>query len=64
MHAGRVWVLGAEGKPKAVNVVLGISDGSSTEVVSGELKEGQEVIVGPSPGAAAAPAGGARRVRG
>ncbi len=38
-----VWVL-AEGKPKRVPVVLGITDGSFTEVVSGDLKEGHEVI--------------------
>ena len=43
---GRVYVLDGEGKPKAVSVVLGISDGSATEVVRGELKEGQEVVAG------------------
>jgi HlyD family secretion protein len=43
---GRVYVLEADGKPKAVNVTLGISDGSFTEVVRGELKEGQEVVAG------------------
>ena len=41
---GRVFVIGSDGKPKAAQVMLGLSDGSSTEVVSGELKEGQEVI--------------------
>ena len=39
-----VWVL-ENNKPKRVKVVVGISDGSSTEIVSGPLKEGQEVIV-------------------
>jgi HlyD family secretion protein len=39
-----VWVL-QEGKPKRIPVVVGISDGASTEIVSDELKEGQEVIV-------------------
>ena len=43
---GRVYVLDAEGKPKAVSVVLGISDGSFTEVLRGELKEGQDVVAG------------------
>ena len=43
---GRVYVLDGDGKPKAVSVVLGISDGSFTEVVRGELKEGQEVVAG------------------
>jgi HlyD family secretion protein len=44
--AGRVWVLGPDGKPKPVSVALGISDGTSTEVVRGDVKEGQEVIIG------------------
>ncbi|HEV8584350.1 MAG TPA: efflux RND transporter periplasmic adaptor subunit [Methylomirabilota bacterium] len=43
---GRVFVLDNDGKPKAVSLVLGISDGSATEIVRGELKEGQEVITG------------------
>ena len=43
---GRVYILDADGKPKAVSVVLGISDGSSTEVLRGDLKEGQEVVAG------------------
>ncbi len=43
---GRVFVLDAEGKPKAVPLVLGISDGTATEVVRGELREGQEVVTG------------------
>ncbi|MBI3031371.1 MAG: HlyD family secretion protein [Candidatus Rokubacteria bacterium] len=45
--AGRVWVVGPDGKPAPVNLQLGISDGSFTEVLDGEaLREGQEVIVG------------------
>jgi HlyD family secretion protein len=43
---GRVWILDAEGKPKAVTLTLGISDGATTEVLRGDLKEGQEVITG------------------
>jgi HlyD family secretion protein len=43
---GRVWVKGEDGKPQAVDIIIGISDGSSTQVVSGDLKEGQEVLVG------------------
>jgi HlyD family secretion protein len=39
-----VWVL-ENGKPKRVNITQGISDGTYTEVVSGDLKEGQQVIV-------------------
>jgi HlyD family secretion protein len=44
--AGRVWVLGPDGKPQAVQVTLGISDGQSTEIVRSDLKDGQEVLVG------------------
>jgi HlyD family secretion protein len=44
--AGRVWVPGDEGQPKAVEVRLGLSDGSSTEIAEGPLKEGAEVILG------------------
>jgi HlyD family secretion protein len=47
---GRVFVVGENGKPKAVSLTLGLSDGSSTEVVRGELEEGQEVIVGAAAG--------------
>jgi HlyD family secretion protein len=43
---GRVWVLGREGKPMPLDVITGISDGSFTEVVSGGISAGQEVITG------------------
>jgi HlyD family secretion protein len=39
-----VWVL-ENGHPKRVVVTLGISDGNYTEVMSGDLKEGQQTIV-------------------
>jgi HlyD family secretion protein len=39
-----VWVL-ENGKPNRVVITLGISDGSYTEVVSGDLKEGEQTIV-------------------
>ncbi len=39
-----VWIVEA-GIPKRISVSIGISDGSSTELVSGNLKEGQQVIV-------------------
>ncbi|MCJ8159530.1 efflux RND transporter periplasmic adaptor subunit [Sphingomonas sp. LaA6.9] len=41
-----VYVLDADGKPKAVNVVIGDSDGSRTAITGGELKEGMKVITG------------------
>jgi HlyD family secretion protein len=39
-----VWVL-ENGKPKRIKVTTGIGDGNYTELVSGELKEGDAVIV-------------------
>ena len=39
-----VWVL-ENGKPKRINITPGISDGTYTEVASGDLKEGQNIIV-------------------
>ena len=50
---GRIYLLGADGKPKAYSVRLGISDGSSTELIvppgsaqALELIEGASVIIG------------------
>src|SRR5213593_2792363 len=43
---GRVWVLGPDGKPASVALTLGLSDGTSTEVLRGEISESQDVIVG------------------
>ena len=42
---GRVWILSPEGKPVPVTIVLGITNGTYSEVVSGDLQEGTEVIV-------------------
>ncbi|HYL35298.1 MAG TPA: efflux RND transporter periplasmic adaptor subunit [Bryobacteraceae bacterium] len=39
-----VWVLDSDGKPKAVKVTLGITDGMFTSVQSGDLKDGDQVI--------------------
>jgi len=54
---GRIYLMGEDGKPKAFNVRLGITDGSSTELLvaangpnAAELKEGAMVIVGIQPG--------------
>ena len=44
--AGRVWVIGPDGKTAALALQLGIGDGTYTEVAGGELKEGHLVIVG------------------
>lgn len=43
---GRVWIVGEGGRASPVQVTTGISDGSFTEIVSGNLTAGQEVIVG------------------
>lgn len=42
----RVYVLDGKGQPKAVPVALGISDGSFTQVVKGDLPEKARVVVG------------------
>jgi HlyD family secretion protein len=57
-----VWVL-RDGKPQVVPLRIGLSDGSVTEVVEGELHDGDVVVVGastdqPPPAGAAGPAGG------
>ncbi len=41
----KIWTPVPEGRPVPVEITTGISDGSFTEVASGDLKEGQEVIV-------------------
>jgi HlyD family secretion protein len=49
-----VWTVGADGRPVAIPVTLGITDGTSTEIVGGDLEVGTAVIVGA--GSAASPA--------
>ena len=41
-----VWVMGQDGKPERRRITVGLSDGASTEVVDGDLKEGDMVITG------------------
>jgi HlyD family secretion protein len=59
---GQIYMLNSEGKPVAYNVRLGITDGTSTELIvppsspnAEVFKEGALVITGVSGGAAAAP---------
>jgi HlyD family secretion protein len=66
-----VWVLGQDGKPQSRRIKVGLTDGASTEVVEGDLKEGDMVVTGqtissaskpqssqtPAPGFGAAPRG-------
>jgi HlyD family secretion protein len=63
-----VWVLDENGRPRRVKVTIGETDGSFTEIASGDLKQGDPVIVAamskeekkPS-GSAFGPQGGGRR---
>ncbi|MCW5575877.1 MAG: HlyD family secretion protein [Burkholderiales bacterium] len=57
-RSGTVWIADAAGRPKAVNVRLGITDGSHTELLGGDLKEGDAVIVGGNTAGARAEAKG------
>jgi HlyD family secretion protein len=41
-----VWVLGADGKPQSRRIKVGLTDGTATEVVEGNLQEGEMVITG------------------
>src|SRR6267378_2698316 len=41
-----VWVLGQDGKPQSRRIKVGLSDGIATEVVEGNLQEGEMVITG------------------
>jgi HlyD family secretion protein len=41
-----VWVLGQNGQPERHRITVGLSDGAATEVVDGDLKEGDMVITG------------------
>lgn len=68
---GRLYVPGADGKPRALSVRLGITDGTHTELLVGpnapeaaELREGASVITGVTGGSTATPArpGGAPRM--
>jgi HlyD family secretion protein len=63
-----VYILGADNKLKAVEIRTGITDGHYTQVLSGDLKEGDNIVVGlatskvdtnPPPGASN-PMGGGR----
>jgi HlyD family secretion protein len=41
-----VWVIGQDGKPQSRRIKVGLTDGASTEVVEGNLQEGDMVIIG------------------
>jgi HlyD family secretion protein len=46
---GRVYVIAEDGAPAPVGLRLGVTDGSYTEVIAGDLREGMGVIVGGGP---------------
>jgi HlyD family secretion protein len=63
-----VYILGADNKLKAVEIRTGITDGHYTQIVSGDLKEGDNIVIGlatskvdsnPPPGSSG-PMGGGR----
>jgi len=62
-----VWAL-RDGKPQMVPLRIGLSDGNMTEMLEGELREGEAVIIdasaadGQAPGAPATAPGGMRRL--
>lgn len=41
-----VWVLSKNDKPGAVPIKIGITDGNFTEIIDGNLKEGDQIIMG------------------
>ena len=43
---GRVWVLNSKRKLEPVFVRTGLNDGRSTEIISGKIKEGEEIVLG------------------
>ncbi|TAJ18920.1 MAG: efflux RND transporter periplasmic adaptor subunit [Rugosibacter sp.] len=60
-NGSRLWVLDKDGKPSAVTVRLGLTDGSMTEIIvdDSQINAGNEVIVGMQSTARSKPAAGA-----
>ena len=58
-RAARVFVEGADGQPQVANITIGLADGRNVEVLGGDLKEGQRLIVGSNQPGAPPSAGGA-----
>jgi HlyD family secretion protein len=56
---GRVWTAGADKQLKSVRVRLGITDGTNTELLNGELEQGTAVVTGIVLPASARPAAAA-----
>lgn len=45
-QARRVWVLGQDGQPQPRRIKVGLTDGAATEVLEGDLREGEIVVTG------------------
>ncbi|MBN2264832.1 MAG: efflux RND transporter periplasmic adaptor subunit [Candidatus Aminicenantes bacterium] len=60
----RVWMMGEDGKLKMVFVRTGVADTAFTEIVRGELEEGDLVLTGTQSGIAPAASAGDRRMGG
>lgn len=62
---GRLYIVGADGQPQEVRLRVGVTDGSVTEIVSGDIAADARVIVGGGPrtAPAATPAGQPPRFR-
>jgi HlyD family secretion protein len=58
MRGGTVYILDKDGKPTPVAVRVGATDGSSTEIVSRQLKAGDQIIIGGGPKAKTQPNAG------
>lgn len=48
-QVGRVYVLGADGKPQPIQIRTGATDGGLTEILSGPIETGREAIIGGGP---------------
>jgi HlyD family secretion protein len=60
--SGKVYLF-KNGKLKQVNVTLGITDNRNTEVVGGELKEGDQIVIGEEQAADKSTSSGGRPMR-
>jgi HlyD family secretion protein len=58
---GRVWIVGRDEELTPVDIMTGISDGNFSEIVRGDLKTGQEVIIGTKQSGRRSSSGGRRR---
>jgi HlyD family secretion protein len=56
-----VYIKGADGKPQAISVVTGLTNGTMTEITAGDLKPGMEVITGQLAAGGQASGGSRRR---